>query len=49
MERQPQNPEFRVNLENFHACMQTFTFSIQASKMEHIFWDKLNNRHFSRS
>ena len=27
MESQPQNPEFRINLENFHPCIKLYSFS----------------------
>ena len=38
MESLSQNPEFTINPENLHACKHLH-FSIQASKMEHFFFD----------
>ena len=29
MESQPQNPEFRINLENFHPCSYNFQIILQ--------------------
>ena len=30
MESQPQNPEFRINPENFHPCMQSVKASVMS-------------------
>ena len=32
MERQPQNPEFRSNPENFHPCRKTVSFTAQPKR-----------------
>ena len=33
MESQPQNPEFRINPENFHVCINSFLASSQFCRM----------------
>ena len=35
MESQPQNPEFRINPENFHPCITVF---INPEEYEHILY-----------
>ena len=36
MESQPQNPEFRINPENFHPC-QSSRLSVQSSSISLVF------------
>ena len=37
MESQPQNPEFRINPENFHPCRSSFTLlTIQSLPFTHL-------------
>ena len=40
MESQPQNPEFRINSENFHPCNEhVFKLSRTSSKKEKLFYN----------
>ena len=34
MESQPQNPEFRINPENFHSCIRMYSMKV-------VFWSSL--------
>ena len=38
MESQPQNPEFRINHENFHSCLQIVWTKIRPDRMSCPMW-----------